>query len=288
MTRPLRIEFPGALYHLTARGNARAAVFLDDRDRREFLAILGDVVERYHWICHAYCLMGNHYHLLIETPDGNLSAGMRQLNGIYTQKLNRRHGRVGHVFQGRFKSILVEKDSYLLELCRYIVLNPVRAGIVTHPVDYPWSRFRITARSGKAPAYLSTDWVLAQFGANRREARKGYLDFVLAGKEGESPWKRLVGPCFLGERPFLERLLPYLKDKTAITEIPRVQRFAVRPPLERLLPRAGAGSDRDRAITVAHVQHGYSQQEIARHVGLHYSTVSRIVQRERAKAKSKT
>jgi len=288
MTRPLRIEFPGALYHLTARGNARAAIFLDDLDRREFLSILGDVVERYHWICHAYCLMGNHYHLLIETPDGNLSAGMRQLNGTYTQKLNRRHWRVGHVFQGRFKSIIVEKDSHLLELCRYIVLNPVRAGIVKHPGDYPWSSFGVTAGSGNAPAFLSTDWVLAQFGRNRRKAQKGYLDFVLAGKGSESPWKQLVGQCILGEGPFLERLLPYLKDKTALTEIPRVQRFAVRPSLDTLLPRARSGSNRDRAITLAHVQHGYSQQEIARHVGLHYSTVSRIVQRERKKARCKT
>jgi putative transposase len=131
-------------------------------------------VERYNWICHAYCLMGNHYHLLIETPDANLSQGMRQLNGIYTQKFNRRHGRVGHVFQGRFKSVLVEKDSYLLELCRYIVLNPVRARIVTHPEDYPWSSFTFTAGSGKSPEFLSTDWVLAQFGRNRKEARKRY------------------------------------------------------------------------------------------------------------------
>ena len=288
MTRPLRIEFPGALYHLTARGNARAAIFLNDLDRGEFLSILGDIVERYNWICHAYCLMDNHYHLLIETPDGNLSAGMRQLNGIYTQKFNRRHGRVGHVFQGRFKSIIVEKDSYLLELCRYIVLNPVRAGIVKHLEDYPWSSFRFTAGRENAPAFLSTDWVLAQFGKNRREARKSYREFILVGREEKSPWKRLVGQCLLGEEPFLERLLPYLKEKTARTEIPRVQRFAVRPTLDRLLPRVRSGLKRDRAIAEAHLHHGYSQQEIAAHVGLHYSTVSGIVQREREKSKNKT
>lgn len=288
MTRPLRIEFPGALYHLTARGNGRAAIFLDDFDTGVFLSILGDLVERHNWICHAYCLMGNHYHLLIETPDGNLSAGMRQLNGIYTQKLNRRHGRVGHVFQGRFKSIIVEKDSYLLELCRYIVLNPVRAGIVKHPRDYPWSSFKFTAGSGNGPAFLFTDWVLAQFGENRKEAQNRYREFVLAGTEAESPWKRLVGQCLLGEEPFLERLLPYLKEKADLTEIPRVQRFAVRPPLYSLLPRVRSKSKRDRAIAMAHMHHGYSQQEIATHVGLHYSTVSRIVQREREKAISKT
>ncbi len=133
MARPLRIEYPGALYHITARGNAREPIFKDDTDRRAFLEILGNVIERHQWRCHAYCLMGNHYHLLIETPKANLSPGMRQLNGIYTQAFNRRHARVGHVLQGRFKAILVDKDSYLLELCRYIVLNPVRANMVKLP-----------------------------------------------------------------------------------------------------------------------------------------------------------
>jgi putative transposase len=288
MTRPLRIEFPGAIYHLTARGNGRAVIFLDDFDREVFLSVLGNVVGRCNWLCHAYCLMSNHYHILVETPDVNLSDGMRQLNGIYTQKFNRRHGRVGHIFQGRFKSILVEKDSYLLELCRYIVLNPVRAGIVTRPEDYPWSSFIFTARPGKGPEFLFTDWVLAQFGEKRRVAQKRYREFVLAGTAVESPWKKLVGQCLLGEKPFLEKLSPFLKEKAALTEIQRAQRFAVRPPLDRLLPRVRSASKRDRAIAKAHLEHGYSQQEIAAHVGLHYSTVSRIVQRERENARSKT
>ncbi len=288
MTRPLRIEFPGALYHLTARGNGRAAIFLDDADRETFLSVLGDVVERYNWICHAYCLMDNHYHLLMETPDGNLSEGMRQLNGIYTQKFNRRHERAGHVFQGRFKSIVVEKESYLLELCRYIVLNPVRAGLVKHPKDYPWSSFKFTAGSRKGPEFLFTDWILGQFGRNRKGAQRSYREFVLEGRAGESPWKRLIGQCLLGEEKFLEKLSPYLKEKADLTEISRVQRFAVRPPLNKLLPRFRSRLKRDRAITKAHVHHGYSQQEIAAHVGLHYSTVSRIVQREREKARNKT
>jgi REP element-mobilizing transposase RayT len=107
MARPLRIEFPGAIYHITSRGNAQAAIFADDRVREELLGVLGDAVSRFHWLCHAYCLMDNHYHLLIETPEPNLSLGMRQLNGVYTQRFNRRHGRVGHLFQGRFKAILV-------------------------------------------------------------------------------------------------------------------------------------------------------------------------------------
>lgn len=133
MARPLRIEFPGAVYHVTSRGHAKQVIFLDVRDYADFLEVLCFVVKRFNWILHAYCLMSNHYHLLIETPDGNLSRGMRQLNGIYTQQFNRRHSRVGHVLQGRYKAILVDKENYLLELCRYIVLNPVRAGIAKGP-----------------------------------------------------------------------------------------------------------------------------------------------------------
>src|ERR1044071_3112449 len=128
MARPLRLEFPGAIYHLTSRGNARHKVFFTDADRELFLKTLTGVVRRYDWVCHAYCLMADHYHLLVETPKANLSIGMRQLNGMYTQAFNRRHKRVGHLFQGRFTAILVEKESHLLELCRYIVLNPARNG----------------------------------------------------------------------------------------------------------------------------------------------------------------
>src|SRR3989338_2410799 len=129
MARAPRIQFEGAVYHLTARGNCRENIFFCDKDRWDFLKILGKAVHDHEWICHAYCLMTNHYHLLIETPKPNLSRGMRQLNGIYTQYVNHAHARVGHVFQGRFKSILVQKDNHLLELSRYIILNPVRAGI---------------------------------------------------------------------------------------------------------------------------------------------------------------
>jgi putative transposase len=133
MARPLRIEYPGAVYHVTSRGNDRKAIFRGDSDRSNFLDTLDQVIHRYHWLCHAYCLMDNHYHLLIETPDGNLSLGMRQLNGVFTQWFNRRYKRTGHLFQGRFKAVLIQKDSHLLEACRYIVLNPVRAKAVDDP-----------------------------------------------------------------------------------------------------------------------------------------------------------
>ena len=145
MARPLRIEYEGALYHLTSRGNARERIFFTDSDREAFLGILGDVVERFGWLCHAYCLMTNHYHLLIETPNANLSRGMRHLNGVYTQWINRHNKRTGHIFQGRFRSILVEKESHLLELARYVVLNPVRAKMVRSPRDWRWSSYRATS-----------------------------------------------------------------------------------------------------------------------------------------------
>jgi REP element-mobilizing transposase RayT len=150
MSRPVRIEFPNALYHVTARGDRREDIFEDDVDRQAFLEIFGQVVKQFNWLCYAWCLMDNHYHLLIQTPYANLSKGMRQLNGVYTQSSNRRHARVGHLFQGRFKAILVDSDAYLLELARYVVLNPVRAGMVRKPDKWAWSSYR--ASMGLAPA----------------------------------------------------------------------------------------------------------------------------------------
>jgi putative transposase len=157
MSRPLRIEFAGALYHITARGNERRDVFFCDDDRFAFLKILEQVCDRLNWLCHAYCIMSNHYHLLIETLDGNLAKGMRQLNGVYTQYVNRTHGRVGHLFQGRYKGILVQKEAYLLELARYIVLNPIRAGMVRKVEKWPWSSYPATVGLVEKPGFLMTD-----------------------------------------------------------------------------------------------------------------------------------
>ncbi|MBN1332726.1 MAG: transposase, partial [Synergistales bacterium] len=181
MSRPLRIEYEEALYHITSRGNARQDIFIDDGDRRYFLDILSKTISITGWFCHAYCLMSNHYHLLIETPEANLSRGMRHLNGVYTQTFNVKHGRVGHLFQGRFKSILVEKDLYLMELCRYIVLNPVRAGMVEHPEQWKWSSYRATAGLEKMPEWLHTDWILGCFDKHQERAKNAYSQFVLDG-----------------------------------------------------------------------------------------------------------
>ena len=203
MARPLRLEFPGAIYHLTGRGNARQKIFFSDADRQLFLDTLAAVVGRYGWICHAYCLMANHYHLLVETSKPNLSLGMRQLNGIYTQAFNRRHQRVGHLFQGRFKAILVEEESYLLELCRYIVLNPIRVKGNVQPSTWKWSSYRATAGLASAPEFLTTDWVLRQFGKNRTQAQKRYREFVREGLESR-PWEALQGQIYLGSEAFIK------------------------------------------------------------------------------------
>ena len=160
MTRPLRIELAGGLYHVTSRGDRRENIYDGDRDRIEWINILGRVCARFNWRCHAYCLMDNHYHFIVETAEGNLSKGMRQLNGVYTQYFNRQYNRVGHVFQGRFKAILVERDSYLMELSRYVVLNPVRAGMVNQAEDWGWSSHLAIQAKAKKPLWLETDWIL--------------------------------------------------------------------------------------------------------------------------------
>ena len=182
MARPLRLQFPGGIYHVTARGNDRQAIFADDADRSRFLIVLAFVVERYRVRCHAYCLMGNHYHLLLETPDANLSAAMRQLNGVYTQGFNRRHERCGHLLQGRFGAHVVDGQSYLYEVCRYIVLNPVRAGLVSHPRGWVWSSFRATAGQTPAPGFLTVGWVRALSGLRSPlAAAQAYVRFIEAG-----------------------------------------------------------------------------------------------------------
>ena len=170
MARPLRIEFPGALYHITSRGDGREDIYRGDGDRRLFLDLLSDTCERFNWWGHAYCLMTNHYHLLVETPDANLAKGMRQLNGVYTQRFNDVHRRCGHVFQGRYKAIIVQKETYLKELARYIVLNPVRARMVARPEGWPWSSYRATTGEAACPDWLRTDWLLSVFGTSEQAA----------------------------------------------------------------------------------------------------------------------
>ena len=237
MTRPLRIEFKGAVYHITSRGNARQAIFLTEEDFADFLRVLCSVVKRYRFLLHAYCLMNNHYHLMIETPEGNLSKGMRQLNGLYTQRFNQRHQRVGHLFQGRYKAILVDKDNYLLALCRYVVLNPVRASIVKDPGVWRWSTYRATAGQEEGIPCLTTDWILSQFDKEQKKAANLYQAFVRSGIKTDSPLKLLNGQLFLGQENFIDKIKHLLRGKEKLKEITREQRYVTRPPLNEILPQ---------------------------------------------------
>lgn len=228
MARPLRIQFQGAVYHITARGNARRDIFRDDADRRAFIGLLAREVGQQQWRLYAYCLMNNHYHLLIETPEGNLIDGMRRLNSVYSQKFNRRHGEVGHVLQGRYKSIVVDRDSYLLELCRYVVLNPVRAGQVDRASNWRWSSYRATEGTENSESWLDVDAVLGCFSPRRSAAIAAYRRFVAEGIRRPSPWKDLRGQIWLGREPFLNRMSE-LVVKKAERDIPQPQTRPTRP-----------------------------------------------------------
>jgi REP element-mobilizing transposase RayT len=224
MARPLRLEFSGALYHVISRGNEKGAIFVDDEDRRDFTSILAAVISRETFLLHSYCLLGNHYHLLLETPCGWLSRGMHWLNGRYAQRFNARHERCGHLFEGRFKAILVEKESHLLELHRYIVLNPVRAGIVERPQDWRWSSYRATCGFDAPPPWLEVSWTLRQFGQTTREARRGFVEFVEAAMEFPEPPIPPRNRLFAGSRPFRAEMQALLGAKAYDDEIPASER----------------------------------------------------------------
>jgi hypothetical protein len=216
--------------------------------------------------------MTNHYHLLLGTPEANLSRGMRQLNGLYTQRFNRRHGRVGHVFQGRFKGIIVERESHLLELARYVVLNPVRAGIVEAAEDYRWSSLRATLGLTPTPEWLDLQALMASFASRQR-----YLEFVGEGVGAPSPWIALRGSV-LGSEGFAQRMGAHVGEKAEEREIPRRERLVRRESLDELF-RPDVVEDpelRNSRIREASLNCGYTLAEIARHLRLHYSTVSRI------------
>ena len=279
MARPLRIEFDGAIYHVTSRGNARADIFADDQDRQTFLKCLGKVIAGFHWLCHAYCLMDNHYHLVVETPEANLARGMRQLNGVYTQIYNRRHRTVGHVFQGRYKAILIQKESHLLEVCRYVVLNPLRAKAVARVEYWKWSSYKGTAGLGAIQPWLTVDWVLSQFGKRRYPATRHYRRFVREGIERPSIWEGVHAQVLLGDEDFVGKLKDYVKGSEEIAEIPRSQRYLGRPTLKALFEGKLTKTKRDARIVHAVHRYGYSQRQVADYVNLHYATVSRLANR---------
>ena len=278
MARPLRIEYEGAVHHVTSRGKSGTEVFLDDGDRSHFLDVLASTIERFGWICHAYCLMTNHYHLLIETPQPNFSRGMKQLNGVYTQWFNRRHSRSGPLVQGRFKSIVVEKESYLLEMARDIVLSPVRAKLARGPRDWKWSSFRATAGVVKRPGFLATDWLLSQFGKDSGAAISAYRDFVRQGRDVDV-WKNVTAGVLLGGESFVKAMRPLLRDLEENREVGSDARLATRPSLEKLFSDVTDKPTRNERIHAAVRTHQYTLQEVADQLDLCYSTISVIAKR---------
>lgn len=237
MSRQLRLEHPGALWHITSRGNERRPIYYDDEDRRRFIRFMAHTVSVRRWVLHAWVLMTNHYHLLLETPEVGLSIGMKWLNETYVDYFNRRHSRVGHLFQGRFKSILVEKEGHLLELIRYLVLNPVRSGTVVSPAEYPWSNYHATSGDAAAPSWLETGWTLDQFDPRDHDnAGVAYREFVASARGvSYNPWASLRGQIFLGSDEFCQRMQSLVSQKIRSGEHPKSQRRFVRPPLESVV-----------------------------------------------------
>jgi putative transposase len=270
MARQLRNEFPGAVYHVTSRGNARGRLFLDETDEGKYLRTLARVVADCRWLCHAYCLMPNHVHLVLETLRPNLALGMRRLNSTYAQAFNQRRDRVGHVFQGRYKAILIEKEAHLLEVCRYVVLNPVRGGLCAAPADWRSSSYQATVGEADPPPFLSIAWILAQFGTRTAKARERYRLFVADGFSA-NVWRELRGRNYLGSEEFARSCS---EPGERIEEVPRTDWQPVRRPLEQLFEEPS-----EDALVLAYRDEGYCLREIAEHLGVHYSTVSRRLQR---------
>jgi REP element-mobilizing transposase RayT len=238
MARPLRIEYPGAFYHVTARGNEQKDIFKSQKDREKFLSYLEAATKRYAAVIHAYCLMGNHYHLLLETPQGNLSQIMKHINSSYTTYFNVKRKRAGHLLQGRYKAILVDADEYALELSRYIHMNPVRVGIADIPENYSWMSYRCYTEHTVTPDWLRTSFILAFFGSKESAARKKYQAFVndLIGREYSSPLKKTVASTILGSAEFVAEIQEqHLSGKKEDRELPTLRKLAVKPSLDRIV-----------------------------------------------------
>ncbi len=290
MSRPLRIEYPGAFYHATSRGNEQKDVFKSRRDREQFLTYLKSSTERYGAVIHAYCLMSNHYHLLLETPEGNLSQIMRHINGAYTTYFNVKRKRAGHLFQGRFKAILVEADEYAAELSRYIHLNPVKAGIVDKPEGYEWSSYRYYIGKSEAPSWLRTSFVLAFYGGAAGVEK--YREFVneFREQEGESPLKGAVAATILGSSEFVKRITQaHLDEMQADRNVPAVRKL-VRPTLEEIETTVGKLIPEDKplsrkaSIYFCHRYSGARLSEVGERFGMSDAAITQASKRLRVAA----
>jgi len=271
------------MYHIISRGVARMTIFHSEKDWIKFLLFMERVIQKYNWICHAYCLMGNHYHILLETPDANMVPGMKQLNQFYSQFYNWKYQRVGPVLQGRYKAWLVEKEEKLLDNCRYIVNNPVKAKMAQHPSEWPYSSFRATRGLERVPEYLETEFLLRYFSPSRKKAQKMYEDFILADIEMESPLLGAKKQIFLGSDSFIAEAMKHVGENDELNNVPKPQKFADRPSLEDIFKgsRNLSKKARNHLILGAHDVHAYTQREIGDFLQLYPGYISRIIIRLR-------
>ena len=273
MSRPLRLDYPGGVFHITCRGNERRPTFLDDGDREHFLHLLGKTVARFEWVLTAYVLMTNHFHLVLELTAGNLSRGMHWLNTTYAANFNRRHARVGHLHQGRFKAFLIDKENYMLEVLRYVVLNPVRGMMVSRPEDYRWSSYRATAGMIAAPEWLAVDDVLVAFGEGRSLAQARYRRFVADGIGNERvPWHDLTGQVYLGSERWLDEVRDRVQTKPRPDEHPRSQREVHSPSMARVIMSVAHALQVDAAAI--RLQRGGTPRMVAAWLGRHEANLT--------------
>ncbi|UCD80536.1 MAG: transposase [Desulfobacterales bacterium] len=277
MARPLRVEYPGAFYHVINRGNNQEKIFLNDRDKEKFLEYLEKANERFSIIIHTYCIMSNHYHLLVETPVPNLSVAMQWINVSYATYFNRKRGRVGHLFQGRFKAILIDADQYLKHLSRYIHLNPVKAKLVPMPSKYKWSSYIAFIGKARPPAYLETNRLLSTFGKGKKEANQNYKDFVENTDITtlENPNKRVTGGFILGDLDFVNWIKDtYLSGRQDEKEIPQLKKLKPKVQLESIVHAVCAefGCNRDQVITKGRKKN--KAREVAIHLARELSGMS--------------
>ena len=292
MARPLRNDFAGGLHHLTSRGNNKDDIFLDEDDRLHFLALLAATVIRFGWRLYAWVLMTNHFHLEVETPEANLSRGMHWLNTRYVQWFNQKHDRCGHLFQRRFEAKLIEKESYMLEVARYVILNPVRAHMVAHPQEYRWSSYHATAGLEPVPEWLDAAGLLGNFGNDVSSAREEYRRFVDGGIGIERRlWDELQGQIYLGTAEWIDRIQKMIDEQPRSEEHPRAQRMPGRPSMDDVLEavsatfdikpeeirQRSAGTARQVAAWLAFEEGLIRQSEIAVALGIRRSRVSSLV-----------
>jgi len=286
MGRPLRIEFSGAHYHVTSRGNERKDVFKSQKDREQFLSYLESAVFRYGAVIHAYCLMNNHYHLLLETPWGNLSQIMKHINGAYTNYFNVKRKRYGHLFQGRYKAIVIDADEYAKELSRYIHLNPVRVGMVAKPEEYRWSSYPDYNGERKRPEWLSTEFILDFFGKGKNVS-KNYRKFVedLLDREYESPLNTATAATILGGEEFVSKITTrHIDGKQYNRDLPAVKKLSVRPTLDAIIGAAETLTENGRlskkvGIYLCHKYSGAKLKEIGERFGITESAVTQASRR---------